>query len=334
MCAVFLQAQPRGRRTGRADRPHVRRGLAAPDRADDQLRHRLRAAVLARLQADPADARRSGAQQIAQGLANAEKIKAELAKIEAERQRRAGGGRTREARAADRGGARGGRARPGRGNAEGDRRRRADPRRRRARPPRGSARRCSPSSSARSAGWCVQTTATVTGKILTPEDHRRLAEETAPRQPGGREGHDDETEQTTRARGAAAVPPVPRGGRLARRGPRPRRGRDRVIRVAGAAARSPSSPASSGWCGSIASGTPRVVESAVPLPDDVRADVAAGLDAGVRRGASRRRSQTNPALIGGHAHQGRQRRVRRQRAGPAGRDRGAPVSRPGPSSVR
>jgi F-type H+-transporting ATPase subunit b len=25
----------------------------------------------------------------------------------------------------------------------------------------------------------VQTTATVTGKILTPEDHRRLAEETA-----------------------------------------------------------------------------------------------------------------------------------------------------------
>ena len=29
----------------------------------------------------------------------------------------------------------------------------------------------------------VQTTATVTGKILTPDDHRRLAEETA-RQPG------------------------------------------------------------------------------------------------------------------------------------------------------
>ena len=61
-------------------------------------------------------------QQIADGLANADKIKAELARIEAGPPRHPGDGR-RRGQAPDRGGARRGGARPGRGNAEGHRRR-------------------------------------------------------------------------------------------------------------------------------------------------------------------------------------------------------------------
>ena len=92
--------------------------------------------------------------------------------------RHPGEGRRRR-QAADRGGPRRGGAGPGRGNAEGRRRRRAG---------RSSARAKRPSAIARSmlaelrrevGRLVVQTTAAVTGKVLTPDDHRRLAEETA-----------------------------------------------------------------------------------------------------------------------------------------------------------
>ena len=116
-------------------------------------------------------------QQIAGGLANAEKIKAELARIEAERQRGPDAGR-RRGQAVDRGGPRGGRARRGGGDAEGDRRRRTDLVRAREAAARERARMLAELK--REVGrLVVQTTASVTGKILTPDDHRRLAEETA-----------------------------------------------------------------------------------------------------------------------------------------------------------
>ena len=50
MTLFALMAQTE-RRADRGDRQDVRRRLAAPDRSDDQLRHRLRAAVLARVSA-------------------------------------------------------------------------------------------------------------------------------------------------------------------------------------------------------------------------------------------------------------------------------------------
>ena len=116
-------------------------------------------------------------QQIADGLANAEKIKAELARTEAERRdvlTKADAKR----QAADRGGPRRGGAR----RAEETGRRSPPPSRSlagRARPPSATARACSPSSRREVGRLVVQTTATVTGKVLTPDDHRRLAEETA-----------------------------------------------------------------------------------------------------------------------------------------------------------
>ena len=139
----------RERRTDRRGRPHVRRRLAAPRRADRQLRHRVRGPVPARYKPilRILEARR---QQIAAGLANAEKIKAELARIEAERldvlaKADAEGKRLiEEARAAA--------ARVHeRGDAQGDRRRRTDPVARAREPRARTARACSPSSSARSA---------------------------------------------------------------------------------------------------------------------------------------------------------------------------------------
>ncbi len=71
MFVLAMQPHCRGWRNRRTNRDHVRRQLAAPDRADHQLRPGLRAALLPRLQADPADARR-GASYVS-GLANAER---------------------------------------------------------------------------------------------------------------------------------------------------------------------------------------------------------------------------------------------------------------------
>ena len=118
-------------------------------------------------------------EEIAEGLANAEKIKAELARTEAQRQEvmtQANAQATKlieEARAA-----------AARVQATGDpkshRRRRADygqgPRGSRGRGPRCA---CWPSCKREVGRLVVQTTAAVTGKVLTPEDQRRLAEETA-----------------------------------------------------------------------------------------------------------------------------------------------------------
>ncbi len=116
-------------------------------------------------------------QQIASGLANAEKIKAELASIEVARQdvlTKAGAEGKQlidEARAAA--------ARvQAAGDAEGDRGRRTDPR---ARPGghRAGTRQMLAELRREVGRLVVQTTASVTGKILTADDQRRLAEETA-----------------------------------------------------------------------------------------------------------------------------------------------------------
>ena len=116
-------------------------------------------------------------QQIAQGLANAEKIKAELAQTEAQRQEDDGAGQ-RPGDQVDRGGPRRGRARPGAGNPEGHRRRRTD-HGQGARGRRQDHERMLAELKREVGRLVVQTTAAVTGKILTPEDQRRLAEETA-----------------------------------------------------------------------------------------------------------------------------------------------------------
>ena len=116
-------------------------------------------------------------QQIADGLANAEKIKAELARIEAERLAilaKAGD----DGKQADRGGPRRRGAGPGRGNAKGRGRRRAG-RRQRAGSDRARSRAMLAELRREVGRLVVQTTAAVTGKVLTPDDHRRLAEETA-----------------------------------------------------------------------------------------------------------------------------------------------------------
>ena len=60
MTIFALMAQDE-RRAGPGVRQDVRHRLAAPDRADHQLRHRLRAALLARLSAGAAHARRAAA---------------------------------------------------------------------------------------------------------------------------------------------------------------------------------------------------------------------------------------------------------------------------------
>ena len=62
----------------------------------------------------------------------------------------------------------------------------------------------------------VQATAAVTGKILTPEDQRRLAEETAKQVAGV--AHEEH--QTSETRSQATVSPLP-GEWLTRREPRP-----------------------------------------------------------------------------------------------------------------
>ena len=74
----------RRRRTDGGSGPHLRCRLDAPGRAEPELRDRVRGALHARLQTvlRILEARR---EQIAAGLANAEKIKAELDRIEAER---------------------------------------------------------------------------------------------------------------------------------------------------------------------------------------------------------------------------------------------------------
>ena len=91
-------------------------------------------------------------QQIAQGLANAEKINAELAGIEAQRQEVLTEAQA-EATQADRRSPRHRRAPARAGNAARHRRRRADPGQGAARPPSRSTPACWPSSSAKSAGW-------------------------------------------------------------------------------------------------------------------------------------------------------------------------------------
>jgi F-type H+-transporting ATPase subunit b len=120
------------------------------------------------------DARRK---QIADGLANAEKIKAELARIEAERH-------TILARAGEEGKAliEEARAAAARVQAEETRKAIASAEQVLVR-----AREATERDRARMLGelrrevgrLVVETTAAVTGKVLTPDDHRRLAEETA-----------------------------------------------------------------------------------------------------------------------------------------------------------
>ena len=243
-------------------------------------------------------------QQIASGLANAEKIKAELARIEAERQAvlaKAG----RRGQAADRGSA------CCRRRVSGPRKRRrhgggrADSGHARARPPTRS--RAMLAELKREVGrLVVQTTATVTGKVLTADDHRRLAEETA-RQLSVSAMKVDQEDQAV---GATTVPAVPRRRQLdegrvrqvARRigavqAPR-RAGRALGLSAAGAARSRPA---------------PGVVESATPLTDDVRASVRRRPGAHLRPGAGDV-VRTKPRAHRRHAHQGRQRRLRRQRA--------------------
>jgi F-type H+-transporting ATPase subunit b len=116
-------------------------------------------------------------QQIASGLANAEKIKAELARIESERQnvlRKAdaeGKQLIEEARAA-----------AARVHAEGTKKATAAGEQILARANEAAERdraRMLAELKQEVGRLVVQTTASVTGKILTPDDHRRLAEETA-----------------------------------------------------------------------------------------------------------------------------------------------------------
>ena len=122
-------------------------------------------------------------QQIALGLANAEQIKAELARHRGPAPGGDGGGQRRRPTQLDRGGARGRRPR-----AAARRRGRRSP------PPSRSwprAREAAAQDHARMLAelkrevgrLVVQTTAAVTGKVLTPDDQRRLAEETAKRLP-------------------------------------------------------------------------------------------------------------------------------------------------------
>ena len=161
-----------------ADRPDVRRGLAAPDRPDHQLRHRLRCCSTYSPTSAILQVLEERRQHIAEGLANAEKIKAELARTEAAAAGSHDPGQ-RPGDQADRGSPRRRRPRAGAGNAKGHRRRRADhrqgarSRRRRTTPA------CWPNCAAKSAGWSCRPPATVTGKILTPDDQQRLAEETS-----------------------------------------------------------------------------------------------------------------------------------------------------------
>ena len=255
------------------DRPHVRRRLAAP--VAQIVSFGIVCAVLYALAYKPIlqmlEARR---QQIAHGLANAEKIKAELARIEAERQEvlakadAEGKQLIEEARAAA--------ARvQARGDAEGDRRGRADPgqgaRGRRAR--------------ARAHAGRAQARGRPAGRA----DHRR--------------GHrqDPDAGRSAPARGGdgqAAARRSERGdamksdeaGRSARRGscsgcasstarstrPRaPGRAAARRVRTPRRAGRS--CRTSSGWCGSIATGTRPSSRARRRWPTTCATSIEAGL---------------------------------------------------------
>ena len=247
---------------------------------------------------------RRGAQQIASGLANAEKIKAELARIEAERQDVLAQGR-RRGQAADRGGPRRRRPGPGRGNAEGDRGRRADPR------PGARSRRARSRADARRAqarGRPARRADDGGGDRQDPDAGRSPP---AGRRDGAAAGvldacadeqrHDsDESEPETQARGAAAVP-----------------------RCASSTACSTRSACA--WCRAAASRASRrrgalalsllshfqrlvrldrdrhtaVVESAAPLRRRALRDEYPGRPRARLRPGTGRRSSTNPALIGG-----------------------------------
>ena len=178
MMALMLVGASRGRRSDPEDRPDLRRRLAAPDRPDHQLLHRLRPALLARLPAGARRCSRVRREQIAQGLANAAKIKAALAENRSAAAGGAGAGPARRAKLIAEAQAAAGRCRNRKRRqataaaeqivtqaqeaAEQDR-----------------TRACSPTSGAKSAGWSCRRPPRSSGKMLTPDDQRRLAEETA-----------------------------------------------------------------------------------------------------------------------------------------------------------
>ena len=124
MHVLAMQTAAESSWTDRADRQHVRRQLAPSRRADRQLRHRVRGAVHARLQADPADSRgaapadrrRPGQRREDQGGVGTDRGGAPG---HPDQGRRRG-------KAIDRGSPRGGRPGPGGGDAQGHRRRRTD----------------------------------------------------------------------------------------------------------------------------------------------------------------------------------------------------------------
>ena len=117
-------------------------------------------------------------EQIATGLANAAKIKAELDKTEAQRQAVLAQAHAGERRSSSRR-----LRRRQRGSKRRKPSRRTSPPSKsspgRTRPRRRIARRCSSDLKREVGRLVLQTTASVTGKILTPDDQRRLAEETA-----------------------------------------------------------------------------------------------------------------------------------------------------------
>ena len=144
-------------------------------------------------------------------------------------------------------------------------------------PPSAIAPRCSRSSNSEVGRLVVQTTASVTGKILTPEDHRRLAEETA------RQLHGAEREQAARASGQVGTATTEEAHEANRKVKRAARqlfrlclvdglldeGRARQVAQRVAASRRRGALAScrtsSGWCGSISDRHTALVESATPL---------------------------------------------------------------------
>ena len=125
---LSLALQVTRRVADRSSKSPVRSGWTGPICGAQMISFGIVCAVLYALAYKPIlrilEARR---QQIAGGLANAEKIKAELARIEVERQDVLTQGR-RGRQATDRRGPRRGRPRAGRGDAEGDRGRRTDSR--------------------------------------------------------------------------------------------------------------------------------------------------------------------------------------------------------------
>ena len=312
----------RGGRARRTDRDHLRRRLAAPHRADHQLRHRLRRAVPARLQADPADARgapatdrqrvwptprrsapssppsktsgwRCSPRRTPTGNALIEEARAAAARLQAEETRQAiGGGRT-------------------------------DPASAPARPPSATAPRCSPNSDAKSDGsWSRRRRRhrqDSDGRRSPPAGRRdraaarRCPGETAPRAAPPREAHDEQ--QADQARGAHAVPAVrDRRRRWTTRARATSRGGWRRRNAAGRCR------SCRGFARLVRLEHDRrsaLVESAAPLPDALRASVQADL---ARMYGPRvdRAVRSEPRAHRRHADQGRQRCLRRQRPRAAG----------------